>query len=174
MIVEYLPLVIFFITYRLADLYWAVGACMASTLAVSAYHYLKYGKISPAQAFGVATMMILGLLTLWFRDERFIKWKPTIVYWALAIGFTVTHFVGKKFAMQHMLDQQISVPQHTWRRLNVAWVVFFLAMGCLNLWVAFQYDTSTWVSFKLFGATLLTLVFIAAQMFWLNRRPAQD
>jgi intracellular septation protein len=172
MILEYLPLLVFFISYRLADLYWAVGACMGATVLTSAYSYLKYRKITPTQAFSSATLLILGVLTLWLRDERFIKWKPTLVYWALALGFFCSHFMGKKYAMQHLLGNQLVLPLAQWRQLNMAWIGFFIVMGTLNLWIAFQYATTTWVTFKVFGGFGLSLLFIGLQALWLSRRPA--
>jgi intracellular septation protein len=61
------------------------------------------------------------------------------------------------------------LPEPAWRAMNWSWVTFFAVMGVLNLWVAFHYDTDTWVNFKLFGGLGLMAVFVVAQALYLSR-----
>jgi intracellular septation protein len=118
---------------------------------------------------GLVVVVVLGGLTLWFHDETFIKWKPTIIYWLMAGGFLVTEIIlGRKMLMQ-MMGGQIDAPDFVWKQLGWAWVLFFAGMGVLNLWVAFHYSTETWVNFKMWGSLGLTLVFTLIQGLYLGR-----
>ncbi|MGC4062969.1 MAG: septation protein A [Aquabacterium sp.] len=118
---------------------------------------------------GLVVVVVLGGLTLWFHDETFIKWKPTIIYWLMAAGFLVTEIIlGRKMLMQ-MMGGQIDAPDFVWKQLGWAWVLFFVGMGVLNLWVAYHFPTETWVNFKMWGSLGLTLVFTLIQGLYLGR-----
>jgi intracellular septation protein len=118
---------------------------------------------------GLVVVAVLGGLTLWFHDETFIKWKPTIIYWLMAAGFLVTEIIlGRKMLMQ-MMGGQIEAPDFVWKQLGWAWVLFFAGMGVLNLWVAYHFPTETWVNFKMWGSLGLTLVFTLIQGLYLGR-----
>ncbi|MBP7133177.1 MAG: septation protein A [Aquabacterium sp.] len=121
---------------------------------------------------GLAVVVVLGGLTLWFHDETFIKWKPTVIYWLMATGFLITEIVLGKKMLRQMMGGQVDVPEAVWRNLGWAWVLFFAGMGVLNLWVAFNFPTDTWVSFKMWGSLGLTLVFTLAQGVYLSRHMA--
>ena len=114
-------------------------------------------------------ILILGGATLFFHNPSFIKWKPTAIYWVSAVVFLGTTIVGKKPLIQRMIDGNIELPQKIWVRLNVAWALFFCLIGALNLYVAYYYDTNTWVNFKLFGCTGLTLIFVFIQAMYITR-----
>ena len=121
-------------------------------------------------------VVVLGGATVWFHNATFIKWKPSVLYWAMGLGFWASFAIFKKNVLQTLIGEQLALPRQAWQRLNMAWVVFFLFMGVLNLYVAFSYSTSTWASFKTFGATGLMLVFMVAQGFYLHRhlQPTDD
>ncbi len=118
---------------------------------------------------GLAVVLVLGGLTLWFHDETFIKWKPTIIYWLMGSGFLVTEILLGKKMLAQMMGGQVEVPDAVWRNLGWAWVLFFGGMGALNLWVAFNFPTDTWVSFKMWGSLGLTLVFTLLQGVYLSK-----
>jgi len=99
----------------------------------------------------------------------FIKWKPTVVYWVMAVGFLATQFIGPTPLVKRMLGHALTLADPVWRRLNLAWFVFFGAMGLLNLYVAFNFPEPVWVNFKLFGLMGLTLAFVVAQSFYMAR-----
>ena len=117
----------------------------------------------------LAAVCVFGGATLVFRDETFIIWKPTVFNWTLALAFGASQFIGERNLVRRMMEGSISLPDDIWRRLNFGWVVFFIAMGALNLYVAYEFDTDTWVNFKLFGLTALMFVFVFAQMLYLFR-----
>lgn len=123
---------------------------------------------------GLGIVVVLGGLTLWFHDETFIKWKPTAIYWVMGAGLFITEVVLGKKMLNQMMGGQIQVPDAVWRRLGWAWVAFFAGMGVLNLYVAFNFPTDIWVSFKLWGSLGLTLVFTLLQGVYLSRHmPAE-
>jgi intracellular septation protein len=115
-------------------------------------------------------VLVFGGLTLAIHDPTFIKWKPSIVNWLFAGAFLASQFMRGPTIIQRMLGENVTLDDGSWRRLNLAWVGFFLFAGALNLFVAFRYDESTWVNFKLFGLMGLTLAFALAQGFWLARK----
>jgi intracellular septation protein len=114
-------------------------------------------------------VMVLGGLTFWFHNPTFIKWKPSVLYWAMGTVLWLSPLAFGKNLLRSLLGEQFTLPPKVWHRLNFAWVAFFAGMGLLNLWVAHAYSTETWVSFKLFGSLGLMLAFTAAQTLVLNR-----
>ena len=117
---------------------------------------------------------VLGSATIYFHSENFIKWKPTVLYWVMGSSLLLGQLIFKKNGIKSLMGAQMRLPDATWRMVNYSWVAFFAAMGCLNLWVAFNFPTSTWVNFKLFGGLGLMLVFIMVQAIYLNKRILPD
>src|SRR5690606_15227979 len=107
--------------------------------------------------------------TLLLHDAMFIKWKPTVIYWAFAIVFFGSQFIGEKTLIQRMMENNISLQKPIWSRLNVSWGLFFAILGILNLYVIYHFDTNTWVNFKVFGGLGLTFVFVILQAVYLGR-----
>jgi len=116
----------------------------------------------------------LGSATIYFHSESFIKWKPTVLYWVMGASLLVGQLVFRKNGIKSLMGAQMSLPDAVWRKVNFSWVAFFAAMGFINLWVAFNFTTGTWVNFKLFGSMGLMLVFILAQAFFLNKHIKPD
>jgi intracellular septation protein len=122
--------------------------------------------------FGLIT--VLGGATVWFHDPTFIKWKPSVLDWALALALWISQALFGKNLLQVLLGRQLELPKAVWHRLNLAWIAFFVAMGVLNLWVAYTFSTSVWATFKVFGLTGLMLVFMVAQGFYISRYLKDD
>ncbi|UUZ70781.1 septation protein A [Polaromonas sp. JS666] len=116
---------------------------------------------------GLVTM--LGGATIYFHSENFIKWKPTVLYWVMGGALLVGQLVFRKNGIKSLMSAQMALPDPVWRIVNLSWVGFFTVMGFLNLWVAFNFSTSTWVNFKLFGGLGLMMVFVLAQALYLNK-----
>jgi intracellular septation protein len=114
-------------------------------------------------------VVVLGGLTVWLHSETFIKWKPTGLYWAMGLSFLVSKFMFGRNLLKTMLGEQLQLPEPVWARLSLAWVAFFAAMGVINLWVAYNFSTDTWVNFKLFGGIGLMLLFTLAQGLYIGR-----
>ena len=114
-------------------------------------------------------VVVLGGATIWFHNATFIKWKPSVLYWAMGSAFWVSQTFFRKNLLQTMMGEQLDLPPLVWQRLNLAWIGFFALMGVINLYVAYNFSTSTWASFKAFGATGLMLVFMLGQGIYLSR-----
>ena len=122
--------------------------------------------------FGIVT--ILGAATVWFHNPTFIKWKPSVLYWVTALVFWASQTLFGKNLVRSVLAEQVRLPLQIWQRLNIAWIAFFASMGVLNLYVAYNFSTSTWASFKVFGITGVMLIFMLAQGFYAARYVQDD
>ena len=131
-------------------------------------------KVDAMLWISLALVTVLGSATIYFHSESFIKWKPTVLYWIMGGSLLLGQLIFKKNGIKSLMGAQMRLPDATWRRVNYSWVAFFVVMGCLNLWVAFNFPTSTWVNFKLFGGMGLMLVFIMVQALYLNKRILPD
>jgi len=118
---------------------------------------------------GLGIVVVLGGMTLWFHDKTFIQWKPSVIYWMMALGFFVSEIILGKKALAAMMGGQIDAPDAVWRRLGWAWVAFFVFMGLLNVYVFKHYTEEQWVSFKMWGSLGLTLAFTVAQGMYLSK-----
>ncbi|HEV2524294.1 MAG TPA: septation protein A [Gammaproteobacteria bacterium] len=166
---DFFPIALFFIAYKMGDIYLAtITAIVASVVQVLWSRY-KTGRFEKLPLITLGTIVVLGGATLFFRNELFIKWKPTALYWVLALALVISQFIGNKPLMQRLLEQNVALPTKIWHQLNLSWALFFAAMGIANLYVVYHFDTDTWVNFKLFGTLGLTLVFIVLQGFYMAK-----
>ncbi|MEO7337621.1 MAG: septation protein A [Caldimonas sp.] len=140
-----------------------------ATLVQVAFQLVRGKKVDMMLWITFGLVVVLGGATVWFHNPTFIKWKPSVLYWVMSASFWVSHTIFKKNLLQTLIGEQLDLPAQVWQRLNLAWVGFFALMGFLNIYVAYNYSTSTWASFKAFGATGLMLVFMVAQGFYLSR-----
>jgi intracellular septation protein len=148
----------------------AVG--IIATVLQIGYLLLRGRKVDGMLWLSLAVISIMGGATIYFHDENFIKWKPTILYWAFAVVLFVAQVLFKKNLMRNVMEANIQLPNAIWDRVGYAWMGFLAAMGVLNLFVAFvvfKADTGAWVSFKLFGFTGIFFVFIFVQMLFLSK-----
>lgn len=153
----------------------ATVVVMLATLAQAAILKLRGKKIDLMLWISLALVVVLGGATVWFHNDTFIKWKPTGVYWAMALTLWIAQAGFGKNLIQSMLSAELPLPDAIWLRLNRAWVLFFGAMGVLNLYVAYNFSTSAWANFKVFGVTGLILLFTLAQGLYLSKHlPAQE
>ena len=125
-------------------------------------------KIEPMLWISLTLVTVLGGATIYFHSESFIKWKPTVLYWVMASALLFGQLIFKKNGIKSLMGAQMNLPDSIWRIVNLSWVGFFSLMGVLNLWVAFNFPTSTWVNFKLFGGLGLMIVFVLVQALLLN------
>ncbi len=116
-----------------------------------------------------ALVVVLGGATIWFHNATFIKWKPSVLYWAMGLAFWVSQTIFRKNLLQTLIGEQLALPAPVWQRLNFAWIAFFGLLGLLNLYVAYSFPISTWFTFKAFGVTGLMLVFMLAQGFYISK-----
>lgn len=171
---DFFPILLFFIAFKLFGIYVATAVAIAASILQVTYVYLKNKRIETMHLVTLALIVILGGATLIFHDETFIKWKPSIVNWGFALAFLGSHFIGKKPIVRRLMDQALYLPEKVWNRLSYMWVVFFILSGIANIYVAYHYDTDTWVNFKLFGLMGLTLAFILIQGVYISRYIQDD
>ncbi len=166
-LIDFFPILLFFGAYKFYDIYVATGVLMAAALVQTALMYAIDRKITMMQKITLAMILAFGALTLYLQDERFIKWKPTVLYVAIAIALAITVWVYKKSFLKLMLGSQIELPDPVWMRLNVAWIVYCVLMAAVNGYVAAYFSTEAWVDFKLWGY-VFPLAFIIGQGFYIS------
>ncbi len=157
------------VTPSVAPMLLATLVAIATTVAQVAFQLVRRKKVGATLWMSLVIITVMGGLTVWLQSEVFIKWKPTLLYGAFALVLALGQWVGGKNLLRSMLGQEIRLPDPVWHRLLLAWVGFFVGAALLNLWVAYSFDTSTWVNFKVFGLIALTLAFTLAQGFYMAR-----
>jgi intracellular septation protein len=170
---DFFPILLFFIAYKLFDIYVATAVAIAATFVQIAVSWFRTRTVATMQWVTLAVIIIFGGLTLYLHDEQFIKWKPTVINWLFGAAFLTSQLLGQQTAIERVLSSNLTLPQPVWRRLNLLWVLFFLTMGGANWYVMSHFDRDTWVNFKLFGMLGLTVIFIVLQSFYLSRYMAE-
>lgn len=163
------PVILFFVVFKTQGIYAATLAAIIATLGQIAWVKFRHGKVDNMLIASGVIIVVFGGATLLLHDETFIKWKPSVLYWLFGGVLFLAEMVWNKNLIREMLKAQIALPEKVWRTLNHAWAAFFVALGVLNLYVAYHFATETWVNFKLFGTTGLMFVFIIAQSLYLSR-----
>jgi intracellular septation protein len=174
---DFFPILAFFIAFKMTSdseegIYIATSVLIISSFIQVAIYWLMYRRFEKMHLITLGVVIVFGGATLLLHDERFIKWKPTVVMWIFAVVALASEYIGKKnlfHRMMHYADDKISVPDFVWFRLNLGLVLFFIFIGAANLYVAFNFDRSTWVDFKTFGIMGLNLVFMTGMMLYLFR-----
>jgi intracellular septation protein len=173
-LLNFMPLLAFVVAYKLRDIYFATAVLMAAMLLLCLIEWLRTRTVSPMQLLSTALVLVFGTATLLLRDPRFLKWKPTIFMWLMAVAFLISQWTGKAPLSQRMLQPAIpgseDLPRAIWVRLNLQWIACYLLLGFANWWVAFHASESTWVNFKVFGLTTALMLFAGAQAWWLSSR----
>ena len=195
---DFLPIILFFGVFKIADLNAEAAAryatehlgfavsggvvgvdeapvllatvvVMVATLVQIGVLLLMRRKVDTMLWVTFGLIAVLGGATIWFHNPTFIKWKPSALDWAMALALWLSQRLFGKNLLQALVGEQLELPKPVWQRLNLAWITFFVLMGVLNLYVAYNYSTSTWATFKVFGLTGLMLVFMVAQGFYISR-----
>ncbi|MEM9242702.1 MAG: septation protein A [Pseudomonadota bacterium] len=169
MFFEFLPIIVFFIVYKISGIYAATAAAIIVSVLQTGIYWLKNKKLDRLQLGMLVLIVVLGGATLLLHKPIFIKWKPTVINWLFALVFLGSQFVGKRPLIATMLGGKISLPDKVWRQLNYSWSLFFILMGAANIIVAYHFSTNTWVNFKLFGVLGLTVLFVLIQAFYLAK-----
>ncbi len=172
-LIDFFPVPIFFAAFKLYDIYVGTAVLMAATLLQTAIIYSIDRKLQTMQKVVLVMVLVFGALTLALHDERFIKWKPTVLYGAMALVLAVGLWVWKKNFLQVMLSSQLKLPDAVWARLSLIWIGYFLFMSALNAYVAAYFSTEAWVNFKLWGY-VFPLLFIVGQGLYIARHLKED
>ncbi|MES1982799.1 MAG: septation protein A [Pseudomonadota bacterium] len=171
------PVILFFIVFKLFDIYAATATAIGATVAQIAWTKWRHGKVDNMLWVSFAIISVLGGATLLLHNENFIKWKPTILYWVFGSVLLFSNLIFNKNLIRALLHDKISLPARIWTQLNLSWCMFFYLMGAVNLYVAFYLyagDTDAWVNFKLFGATGIMIGFLLLQGIVLAKYAEED
>jgi len=171
---DFFPILLFFITFKLYQdpkqgILAATAVAIAASFVQVGASWLRNRRVENMHLVTLGLIVVLGGATLVLENEMFIKWKPTAVNWLFALVFLASQLVGSKPLVRRVMEGNVQLPEPVWARLNTSWVLFFSAMGVLNLYVVYNFDTETWVNFKLFGLMGLTLVFVIGQAVYMMR-----
>lgn len=169
LLLDFFPIILFFVAFKVWGIYAATAVAIVATIAQIAWFRYTNGKVDPMQWVSLGVIVVFGGATILLQNENFIKWKPTVLYWLMGGALLVGQFIFRKNLLKSLMGAQMSLPESAWSVLNWSWTGFFAVMGVINLWVAFSFDTDTWVSFKLFGGLGLMALFVVAQAFYLSR-----
>ena len=173
---DFFPLLLFFAAFKLYDIYVATAIAIVATFLQVAFIWFKYRRFEPTHIITLVVISFFGGLTLLFHNDAFIMWKPSVVNWIFAV-IVLGSVLAKRSVIKMLMGKQLDLPDQIWHRLSIAWGLFFLAMGFLNMYVAFYYQLDlpeevrreTWVNFKVFWLLGLTLIFSIGQMFFIAK-----
>ncbi len=167
-LLDFLPILLFFVAYKMHGIYAGTAVLMAATVVQMAIIYAIDKKLTTMHKATLALILIFGALTLLLQDERFIKWKPTVLYAAMAAALAIALWVYRRNFLKMLLGSQLSLPDAVWNRLTTAWVLYCLFMATLNGSIAACYSTDAWADFKLWGY-VFPLAFILGQGVYVAR-----
>jgi intracellular septation protein len=167
-LIDFFPIGLFVAAYKMHDIYVATAVLMAATVVQTGIIYGIDRRLQTLQKVTLGLVLVFGALTLFLQDERFIKWKPTVLYACMALVLAVALWGWRKNFLQMLLGSQLKLPDSVWGRLTVAWVLYFLFMAAINGYVAAYFSTEAWVNFKLWGY-VFPVVFLLGQGVYVAR-----
>ena len=160
---NFFPVILFFVVYKISNIYTATIILMIASFVQTFGYWIRHRKFEKMHLISFIVISILGTITLLLHDPIFIKWKPTIVSWLFSIIFLGSQLFLKKPALYYLMAKTLSLSKSVLNYLNLSWALFFLAIGFINLYVAYHYNTNIWVNFKLFGIVGATFLFGSIQ-----------
>ncbi|MEI6145272.1 MAG: septation protein A [Methylococcales bacterium] len=163
-LLEFIPILLFFIAYKLYDIYVATAVVIGATIIQVAIAWFKYRKVETMQWITLGLVIVFGGATIFLHDEQYLKWKFSIIEWLFGLAFLGSHFIGEKTFIERMMSSNLTLPANIWKRLNFSWASFFISVGFINVYVMYNYNTDDWVNFKTFVAPALMVVFMVVQM----------
>lgn len=167
------PLLLFFLAYRFAGLMTATGALIVFTAFSLAVTYAMEKRISPMPLVSGVAVALFGGMTLWLKDDTFIKMKPTLVNLLFA-GILLGGLAFKKPLIKYVLESAVQLTERGWWLLSRRWGLFFIFLAVLNELVWRNFPTDFWVNFKVFGMFTCTMLFMLAQIPMLKQHMIED
>ncbi len=165
---DFLPVILFFAAYQLADIYVATGVAIAAAIAQIAWCLIRKEKVKLIQWIGLGFILVFGTATILMHDEFYIKIKWTLFYGLMGLLITGAAALGKN-PLKSVLGNEIELPAEAWQKLSYSWGGFFLLLAGLNQYFAMTLSLDAWVKVKVFGGMALSLIFVIAQAFWLAK-----
>ncbi|MFP3014279.1 MAG: septation protein A [Arsenophonus sp.] len=168
-LLDFVPLIVFFVVYKKVDIFYASGALMVATILSIITSSFINKKIEKSSLITLLTVIVFGGLTLIFHSDVFIKWKVTIIYSIFSLALLISKFFTQKTLIQRLLDKDINLSNKIWNKLNLSWAFFFAICALVNVYIAFWLPQNTWVNFKVFGLTAFTLIFAIFNIFYIYK-----
>lgn len=172
-LLDLLPIVLFAITYKFSDIYLATAVLMGATVICTSILYALHRNLTGMQKTVLVLVLGFGAVTLIFRNEDFIKWKPTVLYALSALAFAYVTWIKGTNLTKYGLADKLELPDHVWDKMNLSWIIFFAFMAGLNSFVVLHYSTDDWVTFKLWSIGLTPLL-VVGQMAYAYRYLPQE
>jgi intracellular septation protein len=173
-LLEWSPLLIFFVAFKLYGIYWATASLMVTCVGLMIVHRMRTGRFKTMHVATAGVVLVLGTATLLLHDKRFIQWKPTVLLGAAALAFLGSTVIGKRPLARRLLEGVFSEPldlsRQTWVLINFGWALWFAALAAANIYIARNFQESVWVNFKVFGITVAMLIFMIPQVIWLHSK----
>jgi intracellular septation protein len=173
-LLEWSPLIVFFIAFKVLDIYWATAALMIACVLLLVVHRVRTGKFKTMHIITAAVVVLLGTATLLLHDKRFIQWKPTVLLGLTSAAFLGSMLIGKQPLVRRMLEavfeEPVKISARTWLFINSLWAVWFALLAVANIYVARNFAESVWVNFKVFGISVATMIFLVPQVLWLSSK----
>ncbi len=171
---DFFPIIVFYIGYKMYDIYYATAFAIAATFVQISLFWLKNRRFEKMHIITLALITVLGGATIYFQDPAFIQWKVSVVNWLFGAVILGSQFIGKTPLIERMMNHAISMESAIWVKLNAAWGLFFIGMGFLNLYVMFNFEEAIWVEFKVYGLLGLTIAFVIIQSIYLAKHIQQE
>ena len=173
-LIDFLPIVVFFVAYRMADLYVATAALIIAMALQIGYQWIRDRTVNKMLLTSGILVAVFGGITLSFREPLFIQWKPTVVNWLFAAAFLGSRYIGRKTLIERVMGHAVELDQPTWRPLNLMWAANFAFLGGANLYVVYNFSEAVWVNFKLFGMLGFTLLMALIQVIWIAAKTSGE
>ncbi|MEA3108471.1 MAG: intracellular septation protein [Gammaproteobacteria bacterium] len=171
-LLEWSPLVIFFVVFKLYGIYWATASLMVACVGLMIVHRMRTGRFKTMHVITAGVVLVLGTATLLLHDKRFIQWKPTVLLGAAACAFLGSTVIGTRPLARRLLEGVFSEPlalsRRTWVIINLGWALWLAVLATANIYIARNFQESVWVNFKVFGITVAMLIFMVPQVIWLH------
>ena len=166
---EYVPLILFFVVYKLTDIYWGTAVLIGGSALHILYLFFVEKKVPTKNWVIFGLIAGFGGLTIFLQDDNFLKWKVTIINGFFAAALLITRYVFNKNLIKQLMGEALALPENIWDRLNISWATFFAFCATLNIYIAFNFSQETWVNFKVFGLMGLTFAFAIGSIFSLYK-----
>jgi intracellular septation protein len=167
-LIDLLPLLLFLAALKIFNIYVATVALMVSCTALAAYYWVRRGRLPKMHAITAVLSWVFGGMTLYFRNPEFIKIKFSVVYVLMAAAMLASHFMGDRVLLARIPQDVLKLPDAVWRRMSLAWIIYFLAIAAVNFYIAENFSDAVWGNFK-FASAFFPMVFMLLQAPFLAR-----